>query len=107
MPWTLNAADVERIAIGAAILGAGGGGNPQNGKLKALLHLERGFTLQVVKLHELPDDALVVPMGGMGAPTIGLEKVGRGDEGSVAVKAVAEYLGVAVEGPYKPDHYRY
>jgi len=96
MAWTLNADDVERIAVGAAILGAGGGGNPQNGKLQALLHLERGFTLRIVKLHELPDDALVVPMGGMGAPTIGLEKVGRGDEGSVAVKAVADYLGVEV-----------
>ncbi len=22
-------------------------------------------------------------------------------------KAQADYLGVAVEGPYKPDHYRY
>ena len=22
-------------------------------------------------------------------------------------KEQAEYLGVAVEGPYKPDHYRY
>jgi uncharacterized protein len=94
--WTVDAADVERIAIGAAILGTGGGGNPERGKLQALLHLEAGFALRVVKLHELADEALVVPMGGMGAPTIGLEKIGRGDEGKLAVQAVAAHLGVEV-----------
>src|SRR5690349_20364010 len=35
-------------------------------------------------------------MGGMGAPTIGLEKIGRGDEGKLAVEAVAAHLGVEV-----------
>ena len=53
----------ERIAIGAAILGAGGGGNPLRGRLQALLHLQRVYRLRVVKLDELADDALVVPLG--------------------------------------------
>jgi adenosylhomocysteinase len=41
------------------------------------------------------------------------EKVARLHLGKVGVKlttltkAQAEYLGVAVDGPYKPDHYRY
>jgi len=35
-------------------------------------------------------------MGGMGAPTIGLEKIGRGDEGKTAITALADYLGVVV-----------
>lgn len=94
--WEVSADDIERIAIGAAILGAGGGGNPLRGKLQALLHVQRGFRLRVVKLGELPDGALVVPMGGMGAPTIGLEKIGRGDEGKLAVEAIARHLGVRV-----------
>ena len=96
MAWYLSPDDVERIAVGAAILGAGGGGNPHRGKLRALLELERGNKLVVLKLDELPDDALVVPLGGMGAPTVGLEKLGRGDEGKIAVEAVAQRLGVQV-----------
>ena len=96
MPWKLTHDDVERIAIGAGILGTGGGGNPYRGKVQAKLQLEAGRTLQVVRLDELPDDALVVPLGGMGAPTVGLEQLGRGDEGARAVEMIAEYLGVEV-----------
>jgi len=94
--WDLTADDVERVAIGAAILGAGGGGNPLRGKLQALVHLQRGYQLRVVKFEELADEALVVPLGGMGAPTIGLEKIGRGDEGKLAVEVLARHLGVQV-----------
>ena len=96
MPWTLTRDDIERIAIGAGILGTGGGGNPRQGRIRAETKLEEGFSIQIVGLDELPDDALVVPMGGMGAPTIGLEKLGRGDEGKVAVEILQEYLGVQV-----------
>lgn len=98
MPWTLTREDVERIAIGAGILGTGGGGNPFRGMIRAQMQIDIGNTLTVVGLDELPDDALVVPMGGMGAPTIGLEKIGRGDEGKVAVEAIRDYLGVEVAG---------
>lgn len=96
MTWNLSAHDVECIAIGATILGTGGGGNPYRGKVQALVHLERDYALRVVKLDELPDEALVVPVGGMGAPTIALEKIGRGDEGKAAVEALAAHLGVEV-----------
>ncbi|HEU5088308.1 MAG TPA: DUF917 domain-containing protein, partial [Roseiflexaceae bacterium] len=92
----LTRADVERIAIGAGILGTGGGGNPYRGMIQARLQLEAGRRLDIVRLDELPDDALVVPLGGMGAPTVGLEKIGRGDEGKRAVEMLCDYLGVAV-----------
>lgn len=96
MPWNLSEADIEMIAIGAGILGTGGGGNPYRGMIRAKGQLELGRTLTVVGLDELPDDALVVPMGGMGAPTISLEKIGRGDEGYVAVRELEEHLRVTV-----------
>jgi DUF917 family protein len=91
--WTLTKDDVERIAIGAGILGTGGGGNPYRGMVRTKLEIEEGRVLQLVTLDELPDDALVVPMGGMGAPTVGLEKLGSGDEGQRGVEAMQEYLG--------------
>jgi DUF917 family protein len=96
MPWELTHTDIERIAIGAGILGTGGGGNPYRGMLQAKIQLNEGRALRVVRLEELTDDALVVPLGGMGAPTVGLEKIGRGDEGRRAIEMLCEYLGVEV-----------
>jgi DUF917 family protein len=96
VPWDLTREDIERIAIGAGILGTGGGGNPRHGRIRTQNKLAEGYRLRVVDLDELPDDALVVPMGGMGAPTIGMEKIVRGDEGKVGLEALQEYLGVQV-----------
>jgi DUF917 family protein len=96
MAWNLTHDDIERIAIGAGILGTGGGGNPYRGMTRAQLQLDQGHQLRIVGLDELPDDALVVPIGGMGAPTIGLEKIGRGDEGKVAIEELQSQLGVKV-----------
>ena len=50
----------------------------------------------------VPEDARVVLFAG-GAFV--LKKVGV--KLSTLSKAQADYLGVPVEGPYKPDHYRY
>lgn len=72
------------------MLGTGGGGNPRQGRIRAETKLEEGFNLTVVGLDELPDDALVAPMGRTGAPTIGLEKLGRGYEGKVAIEILQE-----------------
>jgi DUF917 family protein len=66
--------------------------------VRAIQKLEQDRSLTVVRLDDLPDDALIVPMGGMGAPTIGLEKIGRGDEGAVAIRALGSYLGVEIAG---------
>ena len=40
--WKGTAEHLEDLAIGAGILGTGGGGNPFLGKLEALEHLKRG-----------------------------------------------------------------
>jgi DUF917 family protein len=96
MIWNLTHTDVDRIAIGAGILGTGGGGNPYRGMVQAKIQLDAGRALQVIDLDDLPDDALVAPLGGMGAPTVGLEKIGCGDEGKRAIEMIADYLGVQV-----------
>lgn len=96
MAWNLTHADVERIAIGAGILGTGGGGNPYRGMVQAKIQLNAGRALQIIGLDDLPDDALVAPLGGMGAPTVGLEKIGRGDEGARAVEMLCKHMGVEV-----------
>ncbi len=84
---------LEALAIGAGILGTGGGGNPYLGKLEALQQLRAGKSIQVVSLDELPDDAYTTTVGGMGSPTVGVERIGRGDECLQAMQALERHMG--------------
>ena len=72
--------DLEDIALGAAVLGTGGGGNPYVGKLMARGVMERRGPVRLLDPGELADDDLVVPSAMMGAPTVMVEKIPRGDE---------------------------
>ena len=70
-------AELEDIAVGAAVLGTGGGGDPYIGKLMAQAG-DRAHGPVSGLVDELPDDALVVPSAMMGAPTVMVEKLPRG-----------------------------
>ena len=93
---SLNREDIEDLAVGAAILGTGGGGDPYLGKLTAIQALEEGYEINVVDVNEVPNDALVIPSAGMGSPTVIVEKLPRGTEIINAFKALSEYLGQEV-----------
>ena len=79
---------VEDFATGCAVLGTGGGGDVGPELLQARAAIASAGPVEVLTLDELPDDALVVPIGGWGAPTVGLEKLGSGREGLAIVTAV-------------------
>lgn len=89
--------DLDAIEIGAAILGTGGGGNPYIGKLRCREELKKGRRIPVIPLAELPDDALVVSLGGIGAPVVGVEKIEEGEECLRALRAIEKELGVKVD----------
>jgi uncharacterized protein len=91
--WRVDAAALERIAIGAGILGTGGGGNPYLGKLHARLLVAARGPVPVLDPDEVPDDALAVTVGGMGAPTVSVERIKQGDEEVVALRALERRLG--------------
>jgi len=46
--WVLNSHDVECLAIGAGILGCGGGGDPNIGQQMALRFLKEGKEIKIV-----------------------------------------------------------
>ncbi|MFE3450062.1 DUF917 domain-containing protein [Nonomuraea sp. NPDC059194] len=81
------------IARGAAILGTGGGGDPYIGRLMARAALREHGPVELVPLAEVPDDAMVLPVAGMGAPTVMVEKLPSSAELSNAVEALCGYLG--------------
>ena len=85
--------EIEHMAIGAALLGTGGGGDPYIGKLMALQAVEEYGPIKLLSPDEVPDDALIVPSAMMGAPTVMVEKIPNGEEAIVAFKALEEYLG--------------
>jgi DUF917 family protein len=86
-------AELEDIAVGAAILGTGGGGDPYIGKLLAQEAVRRYGPVQLVDVEEVPDDAFVVPSAMMGAPTVMVEKLPKGDEVVRAFHALGSYMG--------------
>jgi DUF917 family protein len=94
--WIVTDEDLEGIAVGAGILGTGGGGNPYRGKLVARERLRAGAKVRVVSLDDVPDDALGVSVGGMGAPVIGIERIIRGDEAYMALRTLEGRLGRTV-----------
>jgi DUF917 family protein len=90
---TIDRDDLERLAIGAGILGTGGGGNPYIGKLHARSLLEQGKTIEVIPADEVPDDALVTTVGSIGAPVVSNERPRQGEEFLVSLRALETHLG--------------
>jgi DUF917 family protein len=89
----IGSRQLQDIAIGAAILGTGGGGDPYVGMLLAQEAIARHGPVKVVDVDEVPAHALVIPSGMMGAPTVSTEKVPSGAETGQAFAAVARHLG--------------
>lgn len=85
--------DMDDIAIGGAILGTGGGGDPYVGKLMAKEAIRRNAPVRLVDVDQLPDDAWIVPACMMGAPTVMTEKLPQGDEIVLAFRKLEELLG--------------
>jgi DUF917 family protein len=66
--------ELEDIALGAALLGSGGGGDPYIGKLMAIGAIKEKGPATLLDPDEIADDAFVVPIAMMGAPTVLAEK---------------------------------
>ena len=90
--WTVTEQDLPHIAIGAGILGTGGGGNPYVGQLRARQAMRQWGPVTVLSAEELPDDARVICVGGIGAPTVGVEKV-RDLQSYHALRAIEDFVG--------------
>lgn len=86
-------ADMTDIALGGAFLGTGGGGDPYIGRLMAEQAIAASGPVDVLDVDDLADDALVVPVAMMGAPTVMLEKLPRGDEAIAALRTLEKVMG--------------
>lgn len=89
----LTAQDVEDIAVGGAVLGTGGGGDPYVGKLMAQRAIEQYGEPEMIALKDVPDDKLIMVAAGIGTPTVIVEKIPRGDEAVHVFSALQKYMG--------------
>lgn len=89
---SIDASMCHDIAVGAAVLGTGGGGDPHIGKLMAEQALREHGPIDVVGLDSLQDDDAVFPVAMMGAPTVMVEKLPSADQFADAVNALSAYL---------------
>ncbi len=89
----IDVSEIEDIALGAALLGAGGGGDPYIGKLVAIGAVKECGPVTMLDPDEVPDDALVVPIAMMGAPTILSEKAIGGNEYRTLYDTVSQFYG--------------
>lgn len=90
---TITRDDLVALARGAAILGTGGGGDPYIGRLLAEQALDRHGPVTLLPPAELPDDAVVMPVAMMGAPTVMVEKLPSAEQFTAVLTALGNYLG--------------
>lgn len=87
--------DVDEIALGAAVLGTGGGGDPHVGSLIAKRLIRQHGPVRLMQVDELTDDDFVVPIGGIGAPSVDVERIMAESELSHALDAIERAVGRA------------
>lgn len=88
--------EIEDIALGAALLGAGGGGDPYIGKLLAIGAVKECGEVSLIDVDELSDDDIVVPVASVGAPTILTEKGVGESEFDRLLDMISTYYGKRV-----------
>ena len=94
--------EIEDMALGATVLGAGGGGDPYVGKLMAIEAIRKYGDVELITPDEVPDDAVVVVSQMMGAPTIMVEKICSGLEPMATYDEMVKELGVEPSTPWRP-----
>jgi len=89
---------ISSLAIGAWILGAGGGGNPYHSFLNLRELYREGKRIELMDPTELADDDWVAVVSSMGAPLVGEERLQDPELAAKPVKMMEVYLGVSFRG---------
>jgi len=88
---------IEPLAIGAGILGTGGGGDPYMDSLQLRSEIQARGPQMVVDPQVLADDATIVIVGYIGAPTASIEKIQEGTELMRSVRLMEKHLNKSVD----------
>src|SRR5271154_4442574 len=90
----LSLDDIEALAVGAWILGTGGGGSPYLGLLNMRRLYAEGRRVELMSPFDLADDDWVAVVSNMGAPLVGQERLADSRNIARAVRIQEEYSGL-------------
>ncbi len=91
---TISLDDIEALAVGAWILGTGGGGSPYLGLLNLRRLYAEEHRVQLMSPHDLDDDDWVAVVSNMGAPLVGQERLADSRNIARAVRMQEEINGI-------------
>ncbi len=94
----LNGDDIEALAVGAWILGTGGGGSPYHGLINMRRLYRQGTRVFLMDAQALEDDDDVAVVSNMGAPLVSQERLVDSRLTARAVELMQEYLGRRFRG---------
>src|SRR5512144_2038275 len=89
----VTAEEIESLAIGAWILGTGGGGSPYLALLNMRQLYKQGVVCRLMDASELADDDLVAVVSNMGAPLVGQERLTDPRYVARAVRLMEDHIG--------------
>ena len=90
----IRAEDIADLCRGSVFLATGGGGDPYVNQLLTERTLAECGPVSLVAPEDLPDDAFVLPLGEVGAPTVSLEQLPVGDEPERALARYEAFTGI-------------
>jgi DUF917 family protein len=90
--------DIESLAVGAWVLGTGGGGSPYLGLLNMRALYKEGMRVQLMPSDELADDDWIAAVSNMGAPLVGQERLTDSRTIARAVALMEEHIGFKFRG---------
>ncbi len=96
MSVTIGPEDVADLCIGSVFLATGGGGDPYISQILVTEALKKYGPVSLLPLTALPEEALVVAVGEVGAPSISLEQLPTGDECLQVVDRFEAFTGRSI-----------
>ena len=94
----ISGEDIEALAVGAWILGTGGGGSPYHSLLNMRRLYREGVRVHLMDPQALADDDDVAVVSNMGAPLVSQERLADSRLAARAVELMQEYLGRRFRG---------
>lgn len=88
---------LDDLALGSVFLATGGGGDPYVAMLATRQILETNGPAELISVDDLDDDAYVVTIGGVGAPSAGLELLTSIDDPQKALRAFEKHVDRKVD----------
>lgn len=88
---------LEDLALGSVFLATGGGGDPYVPRLIAEQAIKQFGPVEVIDPSMLKDDAYLVAIGSVGAPTVSLELLPSVEDAAKTLEAFEKHLGLTVD----------